>query len=236
MRQEAKVENWTVEKVFARMRELGNPRNIEGAARFGIRLSRENAFGLTTPQMKALAREIGKNQKLALSLWRTGNHDARHLAHFIAEPEKFSEALAERWVRNFDSWDIVDGVCLYVFVHTPFAWKKAVEWARREEEVVRRAGFTLMACLTVHDKAAPDAKFLPLLPLIERYSDDERNFVKKAVNWALRQTGKRNRALNRAAIAAAKRIRERGTRSARWVAADALRELESPAVQRRFSR
>jgi 3-methyladenine DNA glycosylase AlkD len=216
------------------MRELGNPRNVAGMARFGVRVSPKNAFGLSAPDLKKLAREIGKNHALALALWRTRNHDARHIAHMIADPRKFTEAHAERWARDFDSWDIVDGACLYLLIYTPYAWKKAREWPRREAEFVRRAGFTLMACLAVHDKEAADAEFLRLLPIIERYSDDDRNFVRKAVNWALRQIGKRNSVLNRAAIACAKRIRERDTRSARWIAADALRELASPAVQRRL--
>ncbi len=226
----------TVERVFARLRALGDPRNVQGMARFGINVCPEMAFGLKSADLKALAREIGRNHELSLALWNTGNHDARHLAHLTAEPAKFTEAIAEDWAREFDSWSIVDGVCLYLMIRTPFAWKKAREWPRRKEEFVRRAGFSLMACLAVHDKSARDARFLRFLPQIERYSDDERNFVKKAVNWALRQIGKRNLRLNRAAIAAARRIRERGTRSARWIAADALRELESDAVQRRLTR
>jgi len=225
---------WTIGEIFERMRALGDPRNVQGMARFGISVAPEMAFGLTSAEMKALAHEIGRNHELALSLWDTGNHDARHLAHMIAEPEKFTEATAESWARDFNSWDIVDGVCLYLLIYTPFAWKKAREWPKREEEFVRRAGFSVMAYLAVHDKSAPDTRFIGFLPRIERYSDDGRNFVKKAVNWALRQIGKRNVRLNRAAVAAAKRIRERGTPSARWIAADALRELESDAVQRRL--
>jgi 3-methyladenine DNA glycosylase AlkD len=224
----------TVEEVFARMRALGNPHNVQGMARFGISVTSDTAFGLTAAAMKGLAKEIGRSHELALALWDTGNRDARHVAHMIADPEEFTEATAEQWARGFNSWDIVDGVCLYLLIYTPFAWKKAREWAKRDEEFVRRAAFSLMACLAVHDKSAPDARFSGLLPLIERCSDDERNFVKKAVNWALRQIGKRNLQLNRAASAAAGRIRERGTRSARWIAADALRELKSDAVQRRL--
>jgi 3-methyladenine DNA glycosylase AlkD len=152
----------------------------------------------------------------------------------VDEPAKVTEAQLERWARDFDSWDICDGVCSNLFDRTPFARGKAIEWSARREEYVKRAGFVLMAALAVHDKKAPDALFREFLPLIEREATDERNFVKKAVNWALRQIGKRNGALNRDAIAAAKRIRRIDSKAARWIAADALRELQSAAVQERL--
>jgi 3-methyladenine DNA glycosylase AlkD len=211
---------------------LGDPRNIAGLARYGIQARK--AFGVSAPNLRRLARDIGRNHRLALALWKTGIHDARHLAAMIAEKEKVTPAQMERWARDFDSWDVVDGCCCHLFVYTPHAWSKAVAWCRREEEFVRRAGFALMAYLAVHDKAAADKNFLLLLSVIERTAHDERNFVKKAVNWALRQIGKRNVRLNRAAIACAQRIRQQEFRAARWIAADALRELESAAVQRRL--
>jgi 3-methyladenine DNA glycosylase AlkD len=203
-------------------------------ARFGIRA--KIAYGLSAPQVHRLAREIGKDHQLAQQLWRTGIHDARHVAALIDEPARVTETQMERWARDFDSWDIVDGCCLYLFLLTEAAWKKALEWSRREEEYVKRAGFSLMAYLAIHDKQAEDAKFARLLPIIRRHAEDDRNFVKKAVNWALRQIGKRNLRLNRLAVRTAKQIRRADSRSARWIAADALRELTGPAVQRRLRR
>jgi len=201
-------------------------------AYFGIRAAR--AYGLSAPQMHALAREAGRDHALALALWRSGVHDARHIAAMVADPAQVTGALMERWAREFSSWDVVDTCCCYLFVRTRHGWKKAVAWSRRPEEFVKRAGFSTMAYLAIHDKAAADAKFARLLPILEREAGDERNFVRKAVNWALRQIGKRNLRLNRLAIAAAERIRRQDSRSARWIAADALRELRSPAVGKRL--
>jgi 3-methyladenine DNA glycosylase AlkD len=167
-------------------------------------------------------------------LWSTGILEARALAALIEEKEKVTEAQMEDWVKDFDSWSVCDGTCLNLFRYTPFAYKKCWEWSERQEEFVKRAAFALMACLAVSDKAAPDRAFLDFLPLIEREAGDDRNFVRKAVNWALRQIGKRNQRLNRAAIKAAHQIRKLGSPTARWIASDALRELRSPAVQRRL--
>ena len=219
-------------EVLARLQAMADPRVRTSQARFGIDTSK--SLGLTFPQIQKLGREIGRDHGLAQQLWDSGIHEARHLAFLVAEPEKVTEAQMERWARQFESWDQVDGTTRYLFLYTPFAWKKAVEWTRREREFEKRAAFALMAFLAVHDKQAPDAKFLRLLPLIRRAATDERNFVKKAVNWALRQIGKRNLRLNRAAIAACEQIRAMDSPSARWIAADALRELKSPAVQRRL--
>ncbi len=152
----------------------------------------------------------------------------------IDGPELVTEAQAERWVRDFDNWATCDSCCLYLFAYVPFAWRKVFGWSRREREFEKRAAFSLVACLTVHDKAAPDERFLKFLPVIKREARDDRNFVRKAVNWALRQIGKRNRKLNRAAIRTAREIQKLGTPSARWIAADALRELTGAAVQRRL--
>jgi len=214
------------------LRALADPRVRAGMARFGV--FAEKAHGVPAPKLQRLAREIGRDHRLAEQLWRTGVHEARCLAFLIAEPEKVTEAQMEHWARDFHSWAIVDGTCRYLLLFTPYAWKKAAEWSRRKEEYIKRAAFSLMAYLAVHDKRAPDAKFLPLLRLIEREATDERNFVRKAVNWALRQIGKRNLRLNRVAIATGRRIRRIDSPAARWIAADALRELTSPAVQRRL--
>jgi 3-methyladenine DNA glycosylase AlkD len=218
--------------IIERLRALGCPADVEGMARFGIRP--ENAFGVRAPVIKQLAREIGRNHKLALELWATRILEARAIATMIEEPGRVTEAQAERWLRGFDNWATCDGCCLYLFAYVPFAWGKVLEWSRREREFEKRAAFSLVACLAVHDKAAPDGKFLKFLPVIKREAGDGRNFVKKAVNWALRQIGKRNRKLNRAAMRTAREIQKLGTPSGRWIAADALRELTSAAVQKRL--
>jgi 3-methyladenine DNA glycosylase AlkD len=223
-----------VPEIVAELRAQGSPANVAGMARYGI--DPKNALGVSVPALRALAKRVGRDHATALALWKTGIHEARSLAGLVDEPAKVTEAQLERWARDFDSWDICDGVCSNLFDRTPFARDKAIEWSACPEEYVKRAGFVLMAALAVHDKKAPDALFREFLPLIEREATDERNFVKKAVNWALRQIGKRNRALNRDAIAAAKRIRRIDSRAARWIAADALRELEGAAVQARLKR
>ncbi len=214
------------------MASLASPKNVAAMRHFGI--TGVKAFGLSAPMLHRLAEEIGRDHALAEELWRTGVHDAHHLAALVDEPACVTEEQMERWARDFNSWDVVDTCCRYLFMYTPFGWKKAVKWSRRPEEFVRRAGFSLMAYLALHDKQAPDAKFARLLPHILRAASDERNFVRKAVNWALRQIGKRNLVLNRRAIAIGKRIRALNTHAARWIAADALRELQSDAVQRRL--
>jgi 3-methyladenine DNA glycosylase AlkD len=205
-----------------------------GMARFGI--PTDKARGVSTPHLKALARKIGRNHALAAKLWASGVFEARAVAALIDEPDRVTRAQMERWARDLDSWAICDACCCYLFRRTPFAWEKAVEWAGRKAEFVKRAGFALMAYLAVHDKAADNAAFARLLPIIEREADDDRPFVRKAVNWALRQIGKRNRHLNALAITTAERVRARGTRAARWIAADALRELRGAAMQARLKR
>jgi 3-methyladenine DNA glycosylase AlkD len=225
---------WSCARALNELRTLGEQRNIDGMARFGIRA--KIVYGVAKPKMDLLARRIGKDHQLALALWRTGVHDARILAGMIDLPEQVSAAQMETWVRDFDNWDVCDGTCCHLFVFAAPTWKKALEWSQREEEFVKRAGFALMAYLAYRDKRAKDAQFQRLLPIIEGEAFDERNFVKKAVNWALRNIGKRNIRLNRAAIRTAERIRLQGSRSARWIAADALRELKSAPVQARLRR
>ena len=225
---------WTCEAVLRELRSLGEVRNVEGMARFGI--VAKSVYGVSKPKMDVLARQIGRNRALALELWDSGVHDARILAGMIDDPSQVTAAQMEKWVRHFDNWDVCDGTCCHLFVFCGSAWAKAIEWSRRDEEFIKRAGFALMAYLAYRDKSAPDAKFLRLLRIIERHSDDDRNFVCKAVNWALRNIGKRNLRLNRAAIRAAERIRRQNSRAARWIAGDALRELHSDAVQARLRR
>ena len=201
-------------------------------ARFGIQSS--NSFGVSVPKLRTLAREVGRDHPLALQLWETGLHDARLLATMIDDPEEVTIDQMDRWVRDFDSWDVVDGSCGNLFDKTPFAVAKAKDWCKREEEFVKRAGFVLMAELAVHDKEAKDKVFLDFLPVIIGGASDSRNFVKKAVNWSLRQIGKRNLKLNKAAVSTALKIQKIESGAAKWVASDAMRELKSPQVLKRL--
>jgi 3-methyladenine DNA glycosylase AlkD len=235
----------TVGAILAELRAMGSETARAGMARYGINV--EQAFGVSVYDLRKIAKRLGFDHDLALALWNTGNHEARLLACFVDDPAAVTGRQMEAWAGDFDSWDICDQATTSLFDLTPHAWPKAREWAARDEEWVRRGGFALMASLAVHDRSADDRAFLKLLPLIARAATDERNFVKKAVNWALRNIGKRNRTLNAAAIAQAEKIRaaanaragaERGgdgaARSARWVATDALRELTSDKVQARL--
>src|SRR6266478_291784 len=203
-------------------------------AYFGVDVPR--AHGVSAPVLHSLAKRIGKNHRLAQQLWTTGIHEARILATLIGESKKVTAAAMDRWVRDFDAWDVVDAACCYLYAHAKPAWNKAAAWSRRREEFVKRASFSLIAYLSYKDKAAANARFVRFLRVIEREAHDERNFVKKAINWALRNIGKRNMRLNREAIRAAERIRRQDSRSTRWIAADALRELKSAAVQKRLQR
>ncbi len=221
----------TIDQVVAELRAMGNPKNAEGMAHFGI--TGANTLGIGVPALRALAKRCGRDHALAAQLWATKIHEARILAGMVDDPAKVTPAQMDRWANQFDSWDVVDGVCA-LFEQTPYAYDKAKEWSAHRKEYVKRSAFTLIAYFAIHDKQAADAKILQFLPIIRREAHDERNFVKKAVNWALRNIGKRNLACNAAAIATAEQIRADGTRAGRWIAADALRELRSDAVQRRL--
>jgi 3-methyladenine DNA glycosylase AlkD len=223
---------WTCQECLKELRRLGSRKNVEGMARFGIRAKK--VHGVSKPKMDALAKRVGRNHSLALQLWNSGVHDARILAGMVDEAKFVTATQMDQWVRVFDNWDVCDGTCCHLFAHTPLAWSKAVQWSRTSGEFQKRAGFALMAYLAVHDKRPVDREFVKLLPIIRREAADDRNFVRKAINWALRQIGKRNLRLNRAAIREAERIRQIDSRAARWTAADALRELRSEAVQRRL--
>jgi 3-methyladenine DNA glycosylase AlkD len=214
------------------LKSLGDPKAVEGMARFGIQSN--NSFGVSVPKLRTLALEIGHDHLLALKLWETGLHDARLLATMIDNPKQITIDQMDRWVRDFDSWDVVDGSCGNLSDKTPFAVAIAKEWCKREEEFVKRAGFVLMAELAVHDRQAKDKLFLDFLPMIIEGASDKRNFVKKAVNWALRQIGKRNLKLNKAALSTALKVRKMESGAAKWVASDALRELKSPQVLKRL--
>jgi len=223
------------EEILKQLESLSNPDAVAGMARFGI--NPKNTYGVSIPVLRKMAKQIGKNHLLAQQLWTSSSiHEARILAGMIDVPEKVTETQLERWVKDFDSWDVCDQCCSNLFDKTKFAHKKAIEWSKRREEFVKRAGFVLMATLAVHDKEADNQKFMRFLPIIKREATDERNFVKKAVNWALRQIGKRNSALNKIAIQTAKKIQKIDSKSARWIASDAIRELTSEAVRKKLVR
>jgi 3-methyladenine DNA glycosylase AlkD len=218
--------------IIDRLKALANSGNVEGMARFGI--NPHNTLGLSIPTLRQIAKETGRDHGLAGELWDSGIHEARILAAYVDDPKQVDEEQMDRWALDFDSWDVCDQVCGDLFDQTPFAWPKAVEWSQREEEFVRRAGFALMAALAVHDKAASDGQFEVFFPAIIGAATDGRNFVKKAVNWALRNIGKRNRSLNARAIEIAEQISQIDSPVARWIASDALRELRSPNIQARL--
>ena len=220
--------------VLDRLRSMAVPDAVKGMARFGI--NPRNTLGVSMPALRRLAREIGHDHALALALWDSGVHEARILAGLVDDVEEVTSGQMERWVRDFDSWDTCDVVCGHLFDKTRFAHAKAVEWSAREEEYVKRAGFALMASLAVHDTDSPDEAFRAFLPVIAREAWDDRRYVMKAVNWALRQIGKRNGELHAHAIEASIGIRAQGSRSARWIAADAIRELRGPVVARILAR
>ncbi len=223
---------WTKAAVLRELKSLADPKVRARLEYFGVNVPK--AHGISAPVLHALARRIGKDQELAEGIWSSGIHEARILAALIGESEKITAAQMESWVRDFDSWDVVDTACCYLYAAAKPAWEKIHEWSKRRAEYEKRAAFSLAAYLSYKDKSAKDTQFERFLSVIERETHDERNFVRKAVNWALRNIGKRNLRLNAAAIRAAERIRRQNSRSARWIAADALRELKSEAVRARL--
>jgi 3-methyladenine DNA glycosylase AlkD len=209
--------------VIEDLKSFGNPNFKAGMARFGI--NTELVLGIKIPVLRNYAKKYKKDHELALALWETGIHEARLLAIFIDDYRQVTDSQMESWVRDFNSWDICDQAC-GLFDKSPLAFEKAKKWSQQEEEFIKRAGFALMATSAVHNKKASDEQFLELFPFIEKQAWDERNFVKKAVNWAIRQIGKRNEALLKEAIALSHRIQAQNSKSARWIASDALRELK----------
>ncbi|MDP7201145.1 MAG: DNA alkylation repair protein [Dehalococcoidia bacterium] len=219
------------EEVLEKLRALADPESLAGMAGYGIRTGR--SWGVTLPKMRSLAREIGVSHRLAERLWDAGIRETRLLATMVDDPKVLTEEQAERWVKDLDSWDVCDGCCMFL-ARAELAPRKCVEWSARDEEFVKRAGFVVVARLAVGDETAGDELFEGFLPIIKRESTDQRNYVRKGVNWALRQIGKRNPALNRKAIETAREIQRMDSRSARWIASDALRELTGQAVQERL--
>ena len=221
-------------EIIAELRSFASQTHREGMAHFGIK--NESALGVSMGILRQIGRRVGmKDHVLAQELWDTGIHEARILATIVDDPGSVTEVQMEQWVAEFDSWDLCDQCCGNLFDKTPYAWDKAVVWSAREREYEKRASFVLIAELSVHDKKALDEQFLPYFAIIEREAGDRRNFVKKAVNWALREIGKRNISLNQAAIETARTILAQGSQG-KWVASDALRELTSEQVQARLKR
>ncbi len=220
------------QRIMKELKAMGNQRDREGMARFGI--NTEKAFGISVTKLRKYARKIGKNHELAQQLWDSGAHEARILAGIVEEPEKFSERNMEKWAAESSSWDIVDLSCNNVFRKTPYAYKKCFEYSKRKEEFVKRTAFALMAYYAWNDRTISDRKLEKFLPIIKREATDERLYVKKAVNWALRQIGKRNARLQKKSIKTAKEIQKIDSKSAKWIANDALKELQSDAVQKRI--
>jgi 3-methyladenine DNA glycosylase AlkD len=221
------------DEAMRRLKALSDPKAVEGMVRYSI--NADNTLGVSIPKLRKLAKETGKDHALAAELWASGIHEARILAGMVDDPGAVTGAQMESWVADFDSWDVCDQVCMNLFWLTPFAYDKCFDWSLRPEEFVKRAGFALMARLAWSDKSATDERISSFLPVIKREATDDRNFVKKAVNWALRQIGKRNAALNRLAIETAREIRALDSKAARWVASNALKELEGEAVQSRLA-
>ncbi len=220
-----------VQEALAALKRLGTKRTLEEMPRrYGI--FAKKAFGVKVGDIQRLAKGIGQSHELALAMWDTGWYEARMLASFVDQADRVTPAQMDRWCRDFDNWGICDTVCFKLFDRVPAAWQKAPRWAASSDEFIKRGGYVLMACLAAHDKAAPDKNFLPFLPRIEKGAADERNFVKKGVNWALRGIGRRSLMLNAAAVLVARRLAESPAPAPRWVGKDALRELTSPAVQR----
>jgi len=225
------------QQILKKIKSYYDPHSLAGMARYGINV--EKAYGVPTPVLWRMAQRIHGDHALAERLWQSGIHDAKILAAFADDPAQVTEEQMERWARDFDSWDVVDQCCNRLFRRAPCARRKVVEWTARQEEYIKRAGYVLIACLAAHDTAAKDAVFVRYLRLVEKGATDERNFVKKAVNWALRQIGKRNLRLNREAVKTARAIHKLDSKAARWIAADTLRELtdeEALALIRRKER
>ncbi len=222
------------DEALAWLKRHGTKQIKDGMARYGIHTKLE-VYGVGVGTMKAFGKKLGKDHALAEALWKSGVYEGQMLAVFVEDPERVTRRQMNSWAGDFDNWGICDTACFHLFDKTPFAWEKAQQWATSPREFVKRSAFALMASLVVHDKAAQDSRFLTLLPLIERGAQDDRNFVKKAVNWSLRCIGKRSRELNAAAIAVSKRLAENEQAAPRWVGKDAFRELSSAKVQQRLA-
>ena len=224
----------SVDQVIEQLNALARPDQLQGMARYGMAV--EKRLGVSIPHLRKLAKAIGQDHALALALWETEIAEARILAAMVDVPEEVTEAQMEEWVAGLDSWDVCDQVCMNLFDKTPLAWRKVREWSEREGEFVKRAAFALLACLAWHDKGATDEQFTALIPLIVREATDGRNYVKKAVSWALRHIGKRNARLNEIALEAARQLQGMDDKTARWIGTDAVRDLTSDATRKRLAK
>lgn len=222
-----------VDEILDKLKSMGRPDQLEGMSRYGM--STNNRLGVSIPILRKMAKEIGKNHDLALKLWESGIQEARILASMVDEPEKVTNVQMEKWVADFNSWDVCDQVCMNLFEKVSSVRKKIEAWSKREEEFVKRSAYTLIACFVWHNKSLSDDEILQFVPVIKRGANDDRNYVKKAVSWALRHVGKRNRYLNKNAIQAAESLSELDCRSARWIMSDVLRELKSEKIQQRLN-
>jgi 3-methyladenine DNA glycosylase AlkD len=224
----------TKNEILKWLEKKGSRRNREGMARYGIVAPK--AFGVPMGAMLKIAKEHGKDHRLAGALWRSGWHEARLLAAMVDDPQRVTRAQMEAWVKDFNNWAICDTVCWHLFDYTPFAWVKLRTWSASPREFVKRAAFAMIAGQAGHNKAATEAQFLALFPIIAKGAGDERNFVKKAVSWALRRIGHRSPPLHTAAMELAKRLGASETPSCRWVGKDALRDLSRPMVRARLAK
>lgn len=223
-----------VQSALKWLKDHSTKATLQGMARYAIPSDR--ALGVAMKDIKALGKQLGHNQELAAALWETGVYEARMLSSFVGDPARITSAQMDRWCKEFDNWAFCDAMCFNLFDRTPHAWDKVTHWSGSNKEFVKRTAFALLWSLSVHDKRAGNERFIHGLALIERAAGDERNFVKKAVNMALRAIGKRNRDLHTAAVAVARRLAESPNATSRWVGKDALRELTSPAVSQRIER
>ncbi len=224
---------YSVKDIVTKLKSKANTDNLEGMARYGINTA--NRLGNSIPFLRKLAKEIGKNHKLSLELWEEGIDETRILASMIGDENKLTEDQAEKWAADFNSWDVCDQVCMNLFKKLPFAEKKIKEWSKREEKFVKRAAFTLIACIAVYDKEKPDKEFIKFFPVIKKGATDERNYVKKAVSWALRNIGKRNKNLNKEGVKFAKELEKTDSKSARWIAHDTLKDIQREKVTERWN-
>lgn len=223
-----------MEAVLQQLHERADPSQLVGMARYGITV--ENRLGVNIPELRKMAKQIGVDHQLALALWKTGVAEARILASMIANPDQLTEEQMEAWVLDFDSWDVCDQVCMNLFEKSPMVWKKILDWSQREDEFVKRSAYALIACLAWHDKESSDEVFQALVPIIEKGVVDERNYVKKAVSWALRNIGKRSRTLHASVMKTAEKLKASDSKPAKWIASQTVRDLTSEATRRRLEK
>ena len=222
----------TVQAVLAKLHKLSRPHHLAGMQRFGMKIDRR--LGISIPQLRKLAKQIGQHHDLAMELWKSGIAEAMILAALIDVPEEVTSEQMDSWVADFNSWDVCDQVCMNLFDRTTLAWEKVYEWSESKEEYIKRAAFALIACLAWHDKTADDEQFLQYLPLIKQAADDDRNYVKKAVSWALRHIGKRNSSLYPIALQTAQQLKQSGNKTNRWIGSDTIRDLNTESTRRRI--